>query len=143
MTESKENPKCSALSLLEKIDELSIENLSDAVVQEMQEDDEKYDDKHIDKLKLCYKNFQKRCSFQGGQIVTWKKYMRNKKLPKDRQPAIVLKILDEPILQDKVPLGSTYYGEVSDMVLGIFHEDGSFLTFYYDSIRFEPYEEAF
>ena len=142
MIKSKENPKSLALSLLEKIDELSIENSSNIFTQEMHENDEKYDDEYINKLKLCYKNLQTRCSFQEEQVVTWKKYMQNKKLPKEKQPAIVLKVLDVPIVQDKIPLGSTYYGEVLDMVLGMFNEDGSFLTFYYDSIRFEPYENT-
>ena len=135
--------KSSTLSSLEKLlDELTAEKLSDFTSEEIQENVAKYDREHIDKLKLCLKNFQQRPSFQKGEIVTWKKHMRNKRLPNIGQPAIVVKTLDEPILQDKVPLGSTYYGELLDIVLGMIHEDGTFLTFYYDSIRFELYSET-
>jgi len=37
---------------------------------------------------------------------------------------------------------SPYYGEPLDVLLGIFHDDGSFITFYYDSRRFEVLKDS-
>jgi len=130
----------SLLALLEKLKEVGVEDVANLISDE--EESERYDKDHIDELRLCYKSLLEKARFQEGQIVKWKKYMKNKKLPKRNQPAIVVKMLDEPILEDKIPLSSPYYGEPLDVLLGIFHDDGSFITFYYDSRRFEVLKDS-
>ena len=105
------------------------------------EREEEYDKDYIDELKSCCNSLSEKINFQKGQIVKWKNRMQNKKLPKINQPAIVVATLDEPIFEDGIPIGSKYYREPIDVVLGIFHDNGSFLTFYHDSRRFELYKD--
>jgi hypothetical protein len=71
--------------------------------------------------------------------VKWKENLKNRKLPGKNQPAIVIAILDEPVISTDDESGSPYFLETLDIILGIIVDDGSFLTFYYDSRRFEAY----
>jgi hypothetical protein len=70
--------------------------------------------------------------------VKWKENLKNRKLPYQNQPAIVVEILAQPITNNQEESGSTYFGETLDIILGILVDD-TFLTFYYDRRRFEPY----
>ncbi len=79
--------------------------------------------------------------FQVGQLVKWKKGLQNRKYPKKYQPAIVVAVLDSPVLSEDKETGSTYFREPLDIVLGMTTEEGGpFMTFYYDKRRFEPDE---
>ena len=78
--------------------------------------------------------------FEVGQIVKWKKgsqnSLRNKEYPDDDQEAIVVSVLDETIESDS-EVGTSDFKEPLDLILGMIDEDGGFITFYYDSRRFE------
>ena len=74
-----------------------------------------------------------------GDLIKWKSQLKNKKLPEYNEPAIILEILDEPIYDTKAEIGSTYFNEKFDIKVGVFR-DNSFLTFYFDSNRFEKFE---
>ena len=97
-------------------------------------------EEHLAELKLACQNFLKKESLAVGQIVKWKNYLKNRKLPHKNQPAIVVNILDEPITSTDNESGSPYFLEKLDIILGIMSDEGIFLTFYYDSRRFEPWE---
>ncbi|MEN8217957.1 MAG: hypothetical protein ABFS56_16630 [Pseudomonadota bacterium] len=97
-----------------------------------------YDDADVQQLETAYKNFLQTHDFQTGQIVKWKKGLKNKNLPQENQPAIVLKVLDKPLYLEG-DSGSPYFREPLDIVLAIINDDGDFLTFYYEKRRFEPY----
>jgi len=103
------------------------------------EDNKNYDQEYLDRLKLACENFLKKGEFEVGQIVKWKPDLKNRKLPRRNQPAIVVSILDEPITNPNDESGSPYFLEQLDIVLGVITDDDNFLTFYYDSRRFEPY----
>ncbi len=77
--------------------------------------------------------------FKKGDLVVWKKGLKHKQVPDYGVPAVVLKVLDEPILDNEAPLASPYYREELDVLLGILGEDDDLLCFYYDSKRFEPF----
>jgi hypothetical protein len=82
----------------------------------------------------------KKEKFQLGQLVQWKENLQNRILPEEGQPAIVLKMLDEPIIQDNKEPGSPYFREPLDIVLGVLDSKNRFITLYYDSSRFEVYK---
>lgn len=103
------------------------------------EDNKNYGQEDLDRLKLAGENFLKKEEFEVGQIVKWKTDLKNRKLPRRHQPAIVVSILDEPITNPNDESGSPYFLEPLDIVLGVITDDDNFLTFYYDSRRFEPY----
>lgn len=105
------------------------------------EEEKNYGEKDIVRLKSACQNFLRKESFEVGQIVKWKENLKNRRLPQKNQPAIVVAILDEPVISKDDESGSPYFLETLDIILGIIVDDDSFLTFYYDSRRFEPYSD--
>jgi hypothetical protein len=103
------------------------------------EKEKNYGEEYLAQLKSACKNFVRKESFEVGQIVKWKENLKNRKLPHNNQPAIVIAILDEPVISTDNQSGSPYFLETLDIILGIIVDDDSFLTFYYDSRRFEAY----
>ncbi|MCF7977136.1 MAG: hypothetical protein K9L82_03820 [Chromatiaceae bacterium] len=82
--------------------------------------------------------------FQPGDLVGWKPGLRNRKVPTYETPAIVIEVLDEPILDKGEESGSAYYREPHDLILGMIWDRepgrGHFVTFHYDSRRFQPWQ---
>lgn len=104
-----------------------------------EEEQNNYGEKDIAQLKSVCKSFLKKESLEVGQIVKWKENLKNRKLPHKNQPAIVIALLDKPVISTDDEAGSPYFLETLDIILGVIVENGTFLTFYYDSRRFEPY----
>jgi hypothetical protein len=98
--------------------------------------------RRIQELKWSYKQFESPVKFKPGDIVKWKRPLRNKRLPRYDEPAIVVQVLAEPQVDPEAEPGSTYFKEPLDIILGIIHPDGSFLTFYYDQRRFELWKPS-
>ena len=103
------------------------------------EEIENYENDYFVKLQESCLSFLEKESFKVGQIVRWKNNMKNRKLPYKNQPAIVVAVLNEPIINNLEDSGSPYFRENLDIVLGILVNHNTFLTFYYDSRRFEMY----
>ncbi|MBE9184559.1 hypothetical protein IQ270_07460 [Microcoleus sp. LEGE 07076] len=103
------------------------------------EEEKSYGEEHLAQLRDACENFLKKESFEVGQIVKWKKNLNNRKLPHQNQPAIVVRLLEEPIVSSDDESGSPYFLEKLDIVLGVMSDRGTFLVFYYDSSRFESY----
>ncbi|MBD1907142.1 hypothetical protein NDI37_24525 [Funiculus sociatus GB2-A5] len=107
--------------------------------KESSREKESYGEEYIVQLKDACNNFLKKEFFQVGQLVKWKENLNNRKLPSKNQPAIVVAVLDEPIISSEEESGSPYFLETLDIVLGVLVDNNTFLTFYYDSRRFEAY----
>ncbi len=95
---------------------------------------------HISDLKRLYSNLEKKYTFNIGDIVRWKEGLKNKRVPQDKLPAIVVDVLEKPIYDEKVEMGSPYFREPLDIVLGVINK-GELITFYYDSRRFELFDK--
>ena len=71
--------------------------------------------------------------------------MRNHRLPRYGQPAVVLEVLETPLFDSETDAGSTYFRERRDLVLGLILEDGpgrgDLFSFHFDHRRFMPYDE--
>lgn len=104
-----------------------------------EKEENNYGEEYIAQLKSVCKSFIKKESLEVGQIVKWKENLKNRKLPHKNQPAIVIAILYQPVISTDDDFSSPYFLETLDIILGIIVENGTFLTFYYDSRRFEPY----
>lgn len=94
-----------------------------------------------DRLVSLATSFRERHTFQPGQLVRWKKGMRNRRTPVYGAPVVVIQILDEPVYDRDLKSGSMYFREPLTLVAGDIDKDGDFLTFHYDGRRFEPYKE--
>jgi hypothetical protein len=78
-------------------------------------------------------------TFKVGDLVEWKHpQFANRQLPAPLGLAVVTEVLATPIGKDQTNIASTYSTEAMDMVIGIIHPDGDFLTFYAHSPRFKP-----
>ncbi len=103
------------------------------------EGSDNYGEDYIQKLQALYDGFSKKIEFKPGQLVVWKDGLQNKKLPHKNQPAIVVKVLDSPLYEDK-DSGTPYFQEPLDLALGVVGDKkGEFLVFYYDKRRFRLY----
>jgi len=103
------------------------------------DEDKSYGEEHITQLKDACSSLLEKKSFEVGQIIKWKKDLKNRRIPSKEQPAIVVSILDEPVISNEHETGSAYFLETLDIILGIITDKDEFLTFYYDSRRFEAY----
>ena len=90
-----------------------------------------------------YRQFQLRHQFAPGDLVTWKAGMATRRVPKPGQPAVVIEVLDKPVFDSEINSGSTYFREPLDIILGLIWDEeqgrGDFVTFYFNSQRFELY----
>jgi len=85
-----------------------------------------------------YKAYVPEISLKVGDIVKWKKGMRNRRFPSSDGVAIVTKVYPEPIYDDKAKdSGSPQFHDPMTVVLGVIDEDGDFVEFHYDGHRFE------
>lgn len=91
------------------------------------------------RLKRAFDVFQQQHELRAGQIVKWKPGLQNKRLPSYGDPAIVLEVLDDPVVDNSNTAGGPYFREKLDVVLGVIDPDGDFLGFHFDSRRFEPW----
>jgi hypothetical protein len=123
------NHKNILASLLQSLDERDTEEEVEIL----------YDENHCSRLSAACTSFLEVNTFEVRQLVKWKNDLKNRKLPRVDQPAIVVRVLDSPVINSSDDSGSPYFLEELDVVLGVLSEDGTFLTFYYDSRRFEPY----
>ena len=89
-----------------------------------------------DILVELYEKFIQKEKFQPGDLITWKKGLQNRKYPTQNNVAVVIQQLEEPIIDNESSSGSPTFREPLDLIAGIIAEDGSFITYYYDSRRF-------
>ncbi|EDN68608.1 hypothetical protein BGP_2956 [Beggiatoa sp. PS] len=102
-----------------------------------------YDASYTQNLSTIHKKLLESHEFKVGDLVKWKEGLKNKKRPYSDQPAIVIQLLEQPLIERQgEEAGSPYYREPLDIILGLFDDDDEFLIFYYDKRRFEPYSES-
>lgn len=97
----------------------------------------------INKLKHAHESLAQASCFVEGQLVVWKRYLKNRSYPNYGEPAIVVEVLDNPIFDTTLNSGSAYFMEPLNLRLGVFDEFGDFETYLYDARRFEAYSEPY
>ncbi len=94
-------------------------------------------------LRERFNQWQQRYNFAPGDLVTWKPGLKNHRYPRIGQPAVILEVLAEPVMDQEPDAGSHYFREPLDVVLGMFIDEGPhrgvFLNWYFDSRRFQPW----
>lgn len=89
----------------------------------------------INNLQNMLKSYNETQIFKPGDIVYWKKDLKNKNRPKYNKPMIVIEILRQPILSPITDDGSPYFRETLDILCGLIDTDNDFIMYYYDSKR--------
>jgi hypothetical protein len=90
-------------------------------------------------LKSAYRLLHQDHQFSAGQLVKWKAGLKNRTLPKENDPAVVIQVLDSPICDATKTSGSQAFQEPLDILLGVIAPDKTLRIFYYDHRRFEPF----
>ena len=94
----------------------------------------------VEMIRDAYNRLLCKHAFKPGDLVQWKEGLKNRRIPKIRQPGIVCEVLQTSILDTEKDPGSPYFREPLDLVVGFFDEEEKIFTlFYFDSRRFEPY----
>jgi len=85
-----------------------------------------------------FKSYDEHSPMNVGDLVKWKKGMRNRRFPSADGVAIVTKVYPSPIYdQAAKDSGSPQFHDPMSIVLGVIDEDGDFVEFHYDGNRFE------
>ncbi len=86
-----------------------------------------------------YRDLSEKHQFQVGDLITWKRGLKNGKYPRQGYPAIVTRIYDTPLIREDMDSGSNHYREPLDMVILVDTGD-EVSEFHVDSRRFRPYD---
>jgi len=78
-------------------------------------------------------------ALKAGVLVQWKPGLRNRKTPDYGNPAIIVDVLEAPLVNMESKMYTPYFREPLDIIIGVLDDDGDFLLWYVDSRRFEPY----
>ena len=120
----------------EEFKKLILEKLSE---REMERKSLVIDEEYLNTLKNNYALINQEINFTKGDLVKWKKGLKNRRFPEYNQPVVVIDILDKPHLSENEEIGSPNFREPLDLLLGVQNND-SFLIFHYDKRRFEKYK---
>jgi hypothetical protein len=130
---------------IQKIDEKTFHEILQLVNELKSEQDNSDEPLSIDEqnkiasqLQGIHKNFLVLHDFKVGSLVIWKDNLKNKRMPKNYEPAIVIEILDNPVF-DKEDSGSPYFREPLNMIIGVLGKEDEMLLFHVDSRRFRPF----
>ena len=94
-----------------------------------------------ERLRSVHESYLRRHDFEAGQLVQWKTGLRNKRLPTHGQPAIVIDVLGEAVLNTAEPPDSPYFREPLDVIVGVLDGEQDMAFFHIDSRRLEPAAE--
>lgn len=99
-------------------------------------------DEISEQLKLRRERFLEEIEFEAGELVQWKIGLKNRRYPKYDEPAIVMEVLDKPVLNDESTPASPYYKEELTVKIGFLIDgDNDFLVFLVDKKRLKKYQE--
>lgn len=90
------------------------------------------------KLRNTLQVYQRANSFEPGDLIKWKPFMKNRLYPADSEPAIVVAVLPEPVYDNSQTAASPYFREALDLVCGVIQDD-VFITYHLSSARMEHY----
>ena len=92
-------------------------------------------------LKNCLETYSVKHEFKRGDLVKWKPMLKDRLYPELDSPAIVIEVLEKPIIDLTNDSGSPYFREAYDMIVGVLNEkDKVFLKYHLSSLRLEPYK---
>jgi hypothetical protein len=94
----------------------------------------------IARLEACVARLGKAHAFAPGQLVRWKKGLKNRMTPAYGEPLVVIRNLQAPVFDPAInDSGNPYFREPLTLIAGELAEDGGFFCYHYDARRLEPY----
>jgi hypothetical protein len=102
--------------------------------------DRKTEPASAETVKRFYEVYTERHEFREGQLVKWKPGLKDRTFPAEGEPAVVVRLLEQPVFDNMQNSGLPNFFEPYDIVLGLVGSDGTFITFHFNRQKFEPYE---
>ena len=95
----------------------------------------------VERLKQLAGIFHQVHTFMPGQLVQWKKNMKNRRNPAYGDPVVVIQVLDVPSYDRDIKsgAGSPYFREPLTLLAGRLDNEGDLVCYHYDQRRMEPY----
>lgn len=93
-----------------------------------------------DLLTELRRTYEDKIELRPGDLIQWKNKLKNRKLPKYGDPAIVMEVLESPVLNTHGNVGDSNFNEACDIKIGMYIED-TFVMFYVDGHRFQKYHK--
>jgi hypothetical protein len=92
----------------------------------------------IEALRESYQRMQSvdPTKYRPGDLVRWQPRMKDVKWPQYGEAAVVVEVLDPPVLEVGRESGSPYFRNPLTLILGLQHKDG-FHCWHFDGRRFE------
>ena len=92
----------------------------------------------IEVLRDAHRRYLIAHKFAPGSIIQMKQNHEVYNL-KGNKLAIVVEVLDEPIVNPDARAGTAFFHEKMDLVIGVLDEDQDLSVLHVSSLRFEPY----
>jgi len=80
--------------------------------------------------------------FKVGDLVEWKEYLKNKNFPEYGEAAVVVEVMDPPVLDPTRESGGPYFREPLGIVIGCFRDDDGLDVWHADARRFRPFRHT-
>lgn len=87
-------------------------------------------------LQELYRGYCLNVDFKVGEIIEWKSGLKNRRYPTYGQPAIVVEVIEDPLINTCDDSGSPYFQEPLDILIG-FIINNEFLFYHADKKRFK------
>lgn len=74
--------------------------------------------------------------FKVGDLVHWKKDLKNKRFPAYNEPVVIVEVLNTPVVDPTGVFGSQYFREPLSIAIGSFQDDDGLDVWHVDGRRF-------
>jgi hypothetical protein len=82
------------------------------------------------------REFNEKTTFAAGDIITWKKGLRNRQRPNYEETVVVMEVLEKPLRRTDLDAGTQSFNEPLDIKVGMLQSDGDIIVIHVDSRRF-------
>lgn len=113
------------------------DTVRDLLAKLERDDESRKSDEYRTRLRTLAKQYlRSEPEFELLTWVVWKAGLRNRRRPDYDEPALVLGISREPLIDSTVGSGSPYFGEPLDLQIGLLDSDDELVIFNVDRRRF-------
>ena len=93
-------------------------------------------------LKELGQRYLAKSSMVPGDLVTWKKGLRDSRFPEYGKPVVVIEIVPGQRRPLEGDASGNHCGELIEMRIGVTDDDGDLTCFWVNANRFDPYRES-
>lgn len=116
-------------------------SLMEMLAQRMHDNDDEKVVQNIEEQKRLLALLHVKHEFKAGDVVVWKKGLKDRKFPDYDEPALITEVMDPPIFDNERDTGEPYFMIPLSIKIGRTIPGRGFCEYCLDGRRFEPYKE--